>query len=93
MSSSGGKKLNSEPKDQAQKKMLCMRKLKEFAATDIPKDHPLRDVLLMEKDFLTPEEFIAKLEIWMHLMDEKRRFVWRILGTTEKKRGGHSENG
>ncbi len=31
-------------------RMLPMRKLKDLALTDIPKEHPLRDVLLAEKD-------------------------------------------
>jgi hypothetical protein len=49
--------------------MLSMRKLKELALTMIPKDHPLRDVLLAEKDYLTVDEFLVKLEVWLTLSE------------------------
>jgi hypothetical protein len=48
--------------------MINIRKLKEFAFEKLPKDHPLRDVLLMEKDELTTEEFLIKFGVWSKLL-------------------------
>ena len=56
--------------------MLPMRKLKELALTVIPKEHPLRDVILAEKDFLTVDEYLAKMEVWLFLATYQR-LSWR----------------
>jgi hypothetical protein len=48
-------------------KMVNMRSLKQFAFKMLPKELPLRDLLLTEKDELTAQEFIIKLEIWLKL--------------------------
>jgi hypothetical protein len=50
--------------------LIPMRMLKELAMTKIPQDHPIRDVFLNEKDFLTEEEFLAKLNIWGTLIKQ-----------------------
>jgi hypothetical protein len=49
-------------------KMVNIRKLKEFSFEKLPKYHPLRDVLLMEKDELTAEEFLIKMDVWFKLL-------------------------
>ena len=59
------------PPDPQNRKLLSMRKLKDLALTDIPKDHPLRDVFLAEKEYITVEEFLIKLETWLTLMERK----------------------
>ena len=51
--------------------MLSTRRLKELALAKIPADHPLRDIILAEKEYLTPDEFLAKLEVWLNLMEYK----------------------
>ena len=53
-------------------RMLPMRKLKELALTEIPKGHPLRDVLLDEKDYLTVDEYLTKMEVWLMLIENGR---------------------
>lgn len=45
--------------------------LKEFARARLPPEHPLRDALLAEPDVLTPEQFLAKLEVWCVLVSRK----------------------
>ena len=56
-----------EPPVASSDRLLSIRPLKEFARTRIPANHPLREVILAERDFLTPVEFLAKLEVWQVL--------------------------
>ena len=48
-------------------KQVNIRLLKTFAV-QLPKSHPLRNVLLQERDTLTASEFTAKLETWQALL-------------------------
>jgi hypothetical protein len=41
-------------------------RLKEFAL-QFPADHPLQRVLLVEKDRLTVDEFLSRIELWLKL--------------------------
>jgi len=41
-------------------------KLKGFAL-QLPQDHPLQRVLLVEKDKLTVDEFLSRLDLWLRL--------------------------
>lgn len=50
---------------------LEMRPLKDLVLTRFPEDHPLREVILAEKDLLTPSEFVVKMEIWAVLLNRK----------------------
>ncbi|MCK4456283.1 MAG: hypothetical protein KAW39_00930 [Thermoplasmata archaeon] len=43
--------------------------LKELVSGKFPLDHPLRLVILREKEHLTPEELLAKLQAWLVLLD------------------------
>jgi hypothetical protein len=49
-------------------KIINIRSLKQFAFEMLPKESPLRDLLLTEKDEMPAEEFIIKLEIWLKLL-------------------------
>jgi hypothetical protein len=44
-----------------------IRKLKEFAFYKIPRDNPLRSIILSEQDRLDPSEFLAKVDVWLKL--------------------------
>jgi hypothetical protein len=48
-----------------------IRPLKDFALVRLPEDHPLRTVLLAERDLLTPREFLAKMETWVILFNRR----------------------
>ena len=48
-------------------KQVNTRLLKAFAV-QLPKTHPLRNVLLLERDVLTASEFVAKMETWQALL-------------------------
>ena len=48
---------------------IDVRRIKQFAAREMPKGCPLREILLMEHDVLGVEEFLFKLEIWLKLLE------------------------
>ena len=54
------------------KRMILMRKLKDFAFEKLPKGSALRDILLAEDDELDDEVFLAKTDVWLKLL--KREF-------------------
>lgn len=41
--------------------------LKQFAAEKLP-DSPLRDLILLEKDKMAPEEYVIKVDVWLKLL-------------------------
>ncbi len=45
-------------------RLLPVGSLKELVLSRFPEGHPLRAVILSEKDHLTPQEFLAKMEVW-----------------------------
>ncbi len=51
---------------------LSIKRLKKFAAENLSPSSPLRDVLLSEKDWLSPSEFLAKAEVWLALLRRTR---------------------
>jgi len=53
---------------------IDIRKLKHFASIKLPHNSPLREVLLSEKDHMTVDEFLHKLDVWLklcHLLPEE----------------------
>ena len=48
---------------------VSTRRLKEFILNRFADDHPLRQVILAERDSLTIAEFLAKLETWLVLLN------------------------
>jgi len=50
---------------------LSIRGLKELVLAQFPEGHPLREVILAEKDRLTPAEFLAKMEVWVVLLSRR----------------------
>lgn len=46
---------------------INIRTLKMFALTQMPKDQPLRDILLAENEELDIYTFLARLPIWLQL--------------------------
>lgn len=51
--------------------LVSIRPLKDLVMARFPEDHLLRAVLLAERDFLSPAEFLAKLETWSVLLNRK----------------------
>jgi len=52
-------------------KFVSIRLLKDLALARFPEGHPLREVILAERDALSPDEFVAKLETWVFLLNRK----------------------
>jgi len=48
---------------------VSTRRLKEFVLNQFADDHPLRQVILAERDSLTIAEFLAKLATWLVLLN------------------------
>jgi hypothetical protein len=45
-----------------------IRRLKDFAFKEIPRDNLLREILLGERDELEITEFTSKIDIWLRLL-------------------------
>ena len=46
---------------------IDLKGLKQFALNRLPKENPLRDILLTEQDQLDTRDFLVKSEIWLKL--------------------------
>ena len=55
--------------NRAQSKQLDIQGLKRWAKDILPKTSQIRSILLLERELLTVEEFIAKMDIWLKLID------------------------
>jgi hypothetical protein len=57
---------------ESKNRIINIEPLKVFANQNLPRDHPLRKLLLAERSLLKPEEYIAKLESWLCLLRETK---------------------
>ena len=53
----------------AHSKQLGIHGLKNWAKDILPRTSQIRSILLLERDFLTVDEFLAKMDIWLKLID------------------------
>lgn len=53
--------------------LISLRPLKELVLAELPPKDLLRNILLSERDELTPQEFLAKLEVWLAIRRERRK--------------------
>jgi hypothetical protein len=60
---------NSTLRDSPQS--VSTKGIKAFVSSHFPSDHPLRQVILAEKEKLTGEEFLAKMDVWLVLLNHK----------------------
>ncbi|RLF55580.1 MAG: hypothetical protein DRN28_03135 [Thermoplasmata archaeon] len=51
------------------RKRVDMRRLKKFVRERFREGSPLREVILQEKDFLEPDEFLYRLPVWLSLLN------------------------
>lgn len=49
------------------KSRVNIKSLKLFAYEKLPEGSPLREVLLVENDEITVEEFLIKMDLWLKL--------------------------
>ena len=62
------------------RKPIDMSRLKDFVEYNFPPGEPIREVITCEKDIISAEEFLAKLPIWLKLMDlycKRRKEVYK----------------
>lgn len=52
---------------------IQIKRLKLWACANLPASSRIRHVLLLEKDVLLVYEFLAKMDIWMKLVDLEER--------------------
>ena len=50
-------------------KHLDIHGLKYWAKENLPRTSQIRSILLFERDFLAVEEFLAKMDLWLKLID------------------------
>jgi hypothetical protein len=58
-------------RDVVAQESLSIRGLKDLVLSQFPEDHPLREVILAERDRVTPVEFLAKMEVWVVLLSRR----------------------
>ncbi len=52
-------------------RLVSTEGLKQMVLARFPEDHPLRQVILAERDVLTSEEFLAKMPVWLVLLNRR----------------------
>ena len=50
-------------------KRLDIHGLKHWVKENLPRTSQIRSILLLERDYLAVEEFIAKMDLWLKLID------------------------
>ncbi len=48
-------------------KLVDIRRLKQWANTNLRKHPKLREIILLDQDQLTPDQYLTKLDIWLKL--------------------------
>ncbi len=52
-------------------RLVSTERLKQLVLARFPEEHALRQVILAERDVLTSDEFLAKLPVWLVLLNRK----------------------
>ncbi len=66
----GVEEASRESRD-ASHRLVSTEGLKQLVLARFPEDHPLREVILAERDVLTSEELLAKMPVWLVLLNRK----------------------
>lgn len=68
----------SQPRDKhieatltSSRETVSIRSLKDLVLSQFQGNHPLREVILAEKDELPPSEFLAKMDVWLVLLNRQ----------------------
>ena len=65
----------NESINRAPVKQLDIHGLKLWAKINLPRTSQIRSILLLERDYLAVEEFIAKMDLWLKLIDLENNTV------------------
>ncbi len=52
-------------------RLVSTEGLKQLVLARFPEDHPLREVIIAERDVLTSEELLAKMPVWLVLLNRR----------------------
>ncbi len=61
----------ARPRRDKAHRLLSTEGLKQLVLARFREDHPLREVILAERDVLTSEELLAKMPVWLTLLNRK----------------------
>jgi hypothetical protein len=53
--------------------VIRIGKLKQFVKKNFPIDSTLRNVIVMDKDILSREDYLSKIDIWMKIFRTEKR--------------------
>ena len=59
-------------RSEAPSSTISMSRLKQWVLQKLPRELKLRELILSEKDILTVDEFVTKLETWLLLAANER---------------------
>ncbi len=48
-------------------KLVDIRRLKQWARIHLKPDSKLREIIILEDDYLLPEEYLSKMDVWLKL--------------------------
>jgi hypothetical protein len=65
----------NESINRAHSKQLDIHGLKHWAKENLPRTLQIRSILLLERDYLAVGEFIAKMDLWLKLIDLENNIV------------------
>ena len=65
----------NESINRAHFRQLDIHGLKLWAKENLPRTSHIRSILLLERDYLAVEEFIAKMDLWLKLIDFENNTV------------------
>jgi len=52
---------------------VSLKRLKQFAYDTLPITSPLRDILLSESEKMSKTDFLAKMDVWIKLLNTGRK--------------------
>ena len=65
----------NESINRAHFRQLDIHGLKHWAKENLPRTSQIRSILQLERDYLAVEEFIAKMDLWLKLIDLENNIV------------------
>ena len=48
-------------------KLVDIRRLKQWAMMHLKSDSKLREIIVLDDDYLLPEEYLSKMDVWLKL--------------------------
>jgi hypothetical protein len=65
--------MESKQPNKASGKKVCLHRLKRWTRKNLPVGSTLRELILSEKEEISPKEYLIKIETWLKLFDLETR--------------------